>query len=214
MSRKYRKKKKIKKYSQLLTIFCVSSDWCSFQQPRVLFASSKRTTPFFDTALTDNWLLKTSWTLKLIKNEIKWKCTRYSRTYLKYWFLDLFQCLDLFFINNKQFKFALNREMNSIVIETIYISSNNVSQDWKRFIKKKKSNILKKMCYLKNISKLYITIHKSRNIILKSILQINFHINTLYIIMNYSISTNFIFVFTFHIARHFLDFANSLMILC
>lgn len=133
------KKKKIKKYSQLLTIFCVSSDWCSFQQPRVLFASSKRTTPFFDTALTDNWLLKTSWTLKLIKNEIKWKCTRYSGTYLKYWFLDLFQCLDLFFINNKQFKFALNREMNSIVIEieTIYISSNNVSQHWKRFIKKK-----------------------------------------------------------------------------
>lgn len=61
---------------------------------------------------------------------------------------------------------------------------------------------------------LYITIHKSKNIILKSILQTN--INTLYNneLFYFRTFIKFIFVFTFHIARHFLDFPILLTILC
>lgn len=57
------------KYSQLLTVFSLWSVWCSFQQPTaVLFTRPKKRMPFFDTALAVVWVLKTSWTLKLIKH--------------------------------------------------------------------------------------------------------------------------------------------------
>lgn len=60
---------KNKKYLQLLTILCLSSDRCSFQQPRAESPTSpKKRTPFFDTTLADNWVSKIFWALELVKN--------------------------------------------------------------------------------------------------------------------------------------------------
>lgn len=77
---------KNKKYLQLLTILCLSSVRCSFQQPRAESPTNpKKRTPLFDTTLADDWVSKIFWTLKSIKNVELSKKNAINKNYRKYY---------------------------------------------------------------------------------------------------------------------------------
>lgn len=137
VSRKYnkkvKKKRNIKKYSQLLTVFSLWSVWCSFQQPTaVLFTRPKKRTPFFDTALAVDWVLKIFWTLKLIKHvELSKNMQDIEHIYsilkagTNFWYTKI----EIYVLNYnyKQFKFSGKSKMmettwNNLDILDIWIS--------------------------------------------------------------------------------------------